>query len=184
MGPCSLVSSSWMPTTSWGGLFPHRDLTISTNPGGGASHWPLPSSHSDSACWVVTSDGLAAQVLGVCFECPMLWAAMKVPLVWSLWLLLWLLSLWLSWSGCSSSVSLDGVIICKLDGWLSSSTCISVKWPKVPWPATATMHLLLISRVHLGVVAGLFPSNAGPWLRPGSSWAAPIYNPGPQNTCP
>ena len=43
---------------------------ISVNPGGGAGLWPLPSSHGDSAHWVGTSDGLAAQAVAAGLNAP------------------------------------------------------------------------------------------------------------------
>ena len=80
IGPCSLAGSSGMLVTSWGGLSPHRDHAISMNPSRGAGHWPLPSSHGDSACWIETSNGLAAWLVASGFECATQWGAVNVPL--------------------------------------------------------------------------------------------------------
>ena len=113
-----------------GGLYPCKDLAITVNLGEGASCQLQHSFHGDSAQWVGAGDGLAAKVVTVGFECPMPWATVNVPLAWDLQLLLWLLSLQFPWLGHASSVGLDRVIICQLDGGLSSSTSMSVKVAK------------------------------------------------------
>ena len=150
---------------------------ISANPGGGDSCQPLPSTCGDSSCWVGTSDGLVAQVMAVCFEYPMPQATVNVPLVQALQFWLWLLSLWLPWSGCSSSVGLDGVIIHQLDGRLSPITSMSMKVAKASM-AWCSSHAPSTNWWGLPRHGGWAfpPSTAGPWHRPGSSLDAAIYN--------
>ena len=85
-----------MLVTLWGGLSPHRHHLISANPSGGVGHQPLSSSHGDSACWIETGNGLAAQLVAAGFECPIPWGTGNIPLVQAFWFLLGLRYLWLS----------------------------------------------------------------------------------------
>ena len=67
-GLCTLVSSGGTSTTTCGGLSPHRNCTISMNPGGGTFHLQGGTGYV-LAIWVV--------VMG--FDLPTLQAAMKEP---------------------------------------------------------------------------------------------------------
>ena len=157
------------------------------------SPWILVEGIADSSCpppvvtahWVRTGDRLAAWVVAVGFKCPIPWATVNIILAWVLCFLLLLLSLQPPWSGCSSSVSLDRVIIHQLDCGSSPNTPTSVKVAKGSM-AWCSSHVSSTSQWGLPcMVTGVFlPSTAGPWCRPGPSVTAPIYNPGLWNASP
>ena len=132
-GPCYLYGALFPGWFQWGTcnftgwVAPHRDCAISMNPSGGADHQPLSSSHGDSSHWAGTSNGFADQEVAAGFEGPMPWVTVNAS-----WHNLYGFHCGFSpsrlpESGCSGFASLDGVIICQLDGRSSPSTSSSVK---------------------------------------------------------
>ena len=109
--PCDVVSFCGTSTVMCCELSPHRDLAISTNPGGSAF-----------CLWV--GDGLATWGATVGFSLHKLWAAAKEPWVWALLFLLQLYSQELA--GSSDSNVQEDVIFTQCEGASLLRTCSSV----------------------------------------------------------
>ena len=183
MVPCCSAGSSGMLITLRGG---HPNAGTLWSPQILVEGLVVSSSTPPVVTWP-TGLGLVMDLLPgwwlIILNAPCCGGATNVPLAWALQFLLQLLSLQFPWSGCSSSVGLDGAIICQLDGGSSPSTSASVKVAKgsMAWSPPFTS---LIGGVCLDVVAGPSqPNIAGLWHMTKFSVAAACDNPACQTWC-
>ena len=112
--PCGVVSSNGTSTAVHGELSPHKDLAISTKPGGGFHCYVLGFPSSVFTLWLKTVNDLTAGMVVVGFAHPILWVTGKEPQGQALLLPLWLSS-WET-AGSAGLEVLDEVIFTQCDG--------------------------------------------------------------------